>query len=366
MSRLVLQRADVHGRAGGLADITIIGGRIESIVPSAGADPDPGSGSGSDSDASSTGREAIDVIDVVGRVVLPAFVEPHLHLDKAFLPFPSGDTSLADAIAHTAAQKAAFTRDGIRSRALMLVSAALANGTTRVRAQTEVDPTVGLLGVETITELADELSGVMTLQLAVFPQEGIICRPGTLDLMQIALESPGSVVGGCPYVERTPAEAREHVDLVLDLAERTGRLADLHLDFADDARDERFSLATYVAQATIDRGLHGRVAIGHVTSLGSLAAPQLAPVLELLAEARITVIVLPATDLYLGGRSDTVNQRRGLAPLASLWSAGVQVALASNNVQNAFTPTGTADLLDIALLAARVEIGRASCRERVF
>jgi len=66
------------------------------------------------------------------------------------------------------------------------------------------------------------------------------------------------------------------------------------------------------------------------------------------------VIVLPATDLYLMGRRDAHNVRRGLAPVRRLLAAGVPVAAATNNVRNAFTPVGTADL---ALMGFLVSVG---------
>jgi cytosine deaminase len=69
---------------------------------------------------------------------------------------------------------------------------------------------------------------------------------------------------------------------------------------------------------------------------------------------RITVVALPATDLYLMGRDDERNVRRGVAPIRELWSAGVPAALSSNNIRIEFTPTGRADPRDIALLAARI------------
>lgn len=44
------------------------------------------------------------------------------------------------------------------------------------------------------------------------------------------------------------------------------------------------------------------------------------------------------------GRRDERNVRRGLAPVKRLLAAGVTVAAGSNNVRNAFTPAGNADL----------------------
>jgi cytosine/creatinine deaminase len=62
-----------------------------------------------------------------------------------------------------------------------------------------------------------------------------------------------------------------------------------------------------------------------------------------LAAAGIGVIGLPLTDLYLMGRRDEWNVRRGLTPIRRLLEAGIPVALASNNIRNPFTPIGTAD-----------------------
>ena len=293
-------------------------------------------------------------MDLGGRVIAPAFVEPHLHLDKALLGTPHGGSTLAGAIAATAERKAMFTATDVRTRAEMMLAMAVRSGTTAIRAQTEVDPGIGLLSVDVMSELAEEHAGWLDLQVAVFPQEGILSRPGTLELMREGLSRPGTVVGGCPYSEATIEDALAHIDQVLDLAVEFGTLADLHLDLADDLADERFTLAAYVAQAATARGLEGRVALGHVTTLAAMPSARRGRVLDALAEADIGVVVLPATDLYLMGRSDETNPRRGVAPFGALRKHGVRTAVSSNNVRNAFTPSGRADPLDIALLLARV------------
>jgi len=330
---MLLRSGRIRGR--GLVDILIEGEEITSIAS-----------------AGSIVVAGAEVHELDGRMVTPAFVEPHLHLDKSHLGSSAG--GLAEAIARTARLKRTFTADDVRARAARTLAAALRNGTTAVRAQTEVDPGVGLLGVDVMAELAADLAGIMDVQIAVFPQEGVFSRPGTAELMRAALRMPGTVVGGCPYSERDLDDARRHVDLVLDLAVEHGVPADLHLDLADDPSDGRFALSGYVAQATIDRGLQGRVSIGHATTLAALDGAERQRVLAALAEARVAVVLLPATDLFLIGRADELNVRRGVAPLTALWEAGVETALSSNNVRNAFTPTGTVDPLDIALLLARV------------
>jgi cytosine deaminase len=311
---LVLTRASVRDEDG-LVDILLEDGRITGIT-AAGEGMLPPSA---------------EIADVDGRVVAPAFSEPHLHLDKALLGGPSSGGALDAAIAYTAERKRSFTHADVEARAERVLAAALRAGTTAIRAQTEVDPTVGLLSVDVMHDLAARHRD-----------------------WREALRRPGTVVGGCPYTEADVADARAHVDTVLDLAVEFGTLADLHLDLADDATDERFALADYVAQATAARGLCGRVAIGHVTTLGAFEPDRRARTLDALAGAGVAVVVLPATDLYLVGRNDRRSVRRGVAPIGELWRHGVRTAVSSNNIRNAFTPTGTVDPLDMALLLGRV------------
>jgi cytosine deaminase len=101
-------------------------------------------------------------------------------------------------------------------------------------------------------------------------------------------------------------------------------------------------------------GWEGRVAVGHLTELAALAPAEQDAVVGELRAARVGVIVLPATDLYLMGRRDERNPRRGLAPVKRLLAAGVPVAAATNNVRNAFTPVGNADL---ALMGVLIAVG---------
>ncbi|MFF4752149.1 amidohydrolase family protein [Streptomyces sp. NPDC002514] len=294
-------------------------------------------------------------LDCQGRVVIPGLIESHVHLDKALLDRERPDTegTLAGAIAVTGALKRGFTPRTVRDRARAVLDSAIANGTTLLRAHPDVDPIVGLLGVEVMLELRDEYADAVEIQVVAFPQEGILQAPGTLDLLREALRAGADVVGGCTYNEATVDDCRRHVDLVFELAREFGVPADLHADFADDTQDPRFALAEYIAEVTVESGLRGRVALGHMTSLAGREPADRRAVLGELAAAGVAVVPLPATDMHLGGRADAHNVRRGIAPVRDLWEAGVTCAYSSNNIRNAFTPYGNADMLDIGLFLAQ-------------
>lgn len=319
-------------------DLVIADGRIAAIEPASAAEPQDGD------------------LDGGGRVVLPGFVETHLHLDKAHLDSlrPNPDGTLAGAITVTGALKADVDAEGMAARARVVLDSAIGHGTTLVRAHPDVDPIVGTLGVEVCAELRREYAGRIDLQIVAFPQEGIEQAPGTLRLLERAVALGADVIGGCTYNEPDVDACRRHVTTVFDLAERHGLPLDLHADFGDDVHDERFTMAGFVARTARERGFEGRVALGHMTSLGSLPEAERDVLLKELAAADVAVVLLPHTDLHLGGRGDGSAVRRGLAPLRALWDAEVRTAFSSNNVRNAFTPYGNADPLETGLFLAQV------------
>ncbi len=298
---------------------------------------------------------AIEEIDCDGRVVIPGLVEAHLHVDKAMLDRERTDPdgTLAGAIAITGELKRGFTADSVRARARQVLDMAILNGTTVIRAHPDVDPIVGLLGVRVLLELREEYRDRLDLQIVAFPQEGILKAPGTLELLREALRLGADVVGGCSYNEADLPDCHRHIELVFDLAAEFGVPVDIHADFADDAGDPRFALADRIAEVTARSGMGGRVTLGHMTSLAGRPAAERRATMRRLAAAGVAVVPLPATDMHLGGRADTVAVRRGVAPVRELWEAGVLAAVSSNNVRNAFTPFGNADLLDVGLFLAQ-------------
>ena len=293
-------------------------------------------------------RPARQTIDLGGRLVTPGLVESHIHLDKALLTDRITATAgtLEEAIRLTGEAKQAFTVDDIQARARRVLDLAVRAGTTAMRSHVEVDPLVGLTGMEAMLPLRAEYAPALDLQLCAFAQEGIVQAPGTEGLLRRALTMGADLIGGCPYNDR---DGPEHIRIVFALATAFGVDADFHVDFADEP--EHLHVREIAAQ-TLRAGWQGRVAVGHVTELGAVPGFRQDEIIAEIAAAGLGVICLPATDLYLMGRQDDGNARRGLTPVRRLLQAGVPVALASNNIRNPFTPVGTADLAHMAFVAA--------------
>jgi cytosine/creatinine deaminase len=285
------------------------------------------------------GRPSRRALDCGGRVVTPGLVDAHIHLDKALLSgrAPSVEGTLGEAIRVTGLAKRSFTVEDIRARARHVLELAIGHGTTAMRSHVEVDPIVGLKGLEALLPLKTEYAPALDLQLCAFAQEGILQSPGTEELLAEALRLGADLIGGCPYND---SDARAHIDVVFRLAREFDVDADFHVDFFDEPQHLH---VLYIAEQTVRHGWRGRVAVGHLTEVSALPPAEQDRIVAAIRDAGIGVIMLPATDLYLMGRKDVRSVRRGLAPARRLLAAGVPVAAATNNVRNAFTPVGTAD-----------------------
>lgn len=326
MNALLLRGGLVEGRR---QDVALRDGRIDRIAAALDA----------------TGQETLDVTD---RLVLPGFVETHIHPDKAFIADrteglradgPSPQTLVA-------ALKKEFTVEDIYRRARRVMELAVRHGCTTMRAHVEVDAFVELRGVEALRRLQADLADVLDLRLIAFAQEGIFHDGRTKDLLREALKGGLETLGGCPYMDD---DQRAHIDWCFETAETFGVPLDFHADSSDDPA---LMTSEYIAEQTIARGMQGRVTLGHLCMLDVLPPDHRARVIDKLRAARIHVVSLPATEMHVKARADAQRTWRGVTRIGELRAAGVNVSISTNNIVNPFTPYGHPDLLRQALVTA--------------
>lgn len=289
-------------------------------------------------------------LDLHGQLVMPGLIETHIHLDKACIMqrCQLHEGTLAEAVSQTRAAKAEFTEDDVYQRGAQVLNKAIVQGTTHMRTHVELDPQIGLTGFNAIRRLQADYAWAISLEICVFPQEGLLNIPGTEALLCQALESGASVLGGCPYMDSDPLG---QIQRLFELAARYDCDLDLHLDF--DLNPEGMTVME-VARCTQLYGWGGRVTIGHVTKLSTLPKEPLTVLALHLAKTGVQVTCLPSTDLFLMGREAFHNKPRGLAPLAHLQACGVTCSVSTNNLGNPFTPYGDASLIRQANLFANV------------
>ena len=114
----------------------------------------------------SPGKSKVD-IDLGGQLVVPAFCDPHAHLDKALtadlVTNEQGD--LEGAIRAWQSRYGDRTEEEIYQRSRKVVRMALANGTLSIRTHVDVGANAGLVAVDALCRLREELSGLIDLQI---------------------------------------------------------------------------------------------------------------------------------------------------------------------------------------------------------
>ena len=162
-----------------LVDIGVKDGRIAALAPGLQGD-------------------AAEEVQGHGRLVCAGFVETHIHLDKSCIlarcdcetrRFPHLAMERVSTVKHT------FTVEDVTERASGTIEKCIGHGATRMRTHVEVDPKVGLRGLEGVKALIDRYRWAIDLEICVMPQEGLTNNPGTDELMVAALGNGATVVG---------------------------------------------------------------------------------------------------------------------------------------------------------------------------
>ncbi|MEU5881979.1 amidohydrolase [Spirillospora sp. NPDC047279] len=305
------------------ADLLVRNGRIAEIGPGLTAGPDA------------------EVIELGGLFVLPGLVDAHSHLDKTLWGGPwvphSAAPGLAGKIANGEGRRAEF---GLPSSdyASALLGHMVTLGTAHVRSHVDIDPEVGLDGVDAVCEASAAHDGRVDVELVAFPQGGLLTRPGTAELMEEALKSGGvGVVGGLDPAG-VDGDAVGHLDAVFGMAERHGAKVDVHLH--DGGRLGAWEIELII-ERTRATGMQGLVTVSHAYAMGEIERALQEPIIEGLAEAGVSL-------------ATCANRDDPVPPLRLMHEAGANVAAGNDGVRDLWTPYGDGDMVRLAMqIAAR-------------
>ena len=293
---------------------------------------------------------AAEAYDAGGRLGCAGLIETHIHLDKSRIidrcpPEAKRDIS---PMRQVAAMKPGFTVEYVRLRAERTLVECILNGTTRMRAQVEVDPAIGMRGFEAVQSLVADYKWAIDIEICVFPQDGLTNDPGTDELLVEGLERGARAIGGAPRYDADPAC---QIRRIFELAREYDVDTDIHLDVGNTPERMQIHL---VCELTEQYRRGGRVVVGHMAKLSTMPPHEVAILARRLADVGVAVTVLPATDLYLMGRDQDHNVRRGVTDVNFLVEQGVNCSLSTNNVLNPATPYGDCSLIRMANLHANV------------
>ena len=300
-----------------------------------------------------TPEEGEEVIDVNGKLVLPPFIESHVHLDTCLTagdPVWNMSGTLFEGIECWSKRKEKLTKEDIRERVNRVVRMYAANGIQHIRTHVDVtDPS--LVAMETMIELREELKDVMDIQIVAFPQEGILSYPNGKELLKKAVELGADAVGAIPHFEFTREYSVESLNYAMNLAASHDKLVDVHCDEIDDEASR--GLETVAARA-LELGLYDKVTASHTTAMHSYNNAYVLRLMRLLKMSRINFVANPLVNTHLQGRADTYPKRRGMTRVKELTAEGINVSFGHDDVYDPWYPMGTGSLRDVVFLGLHV------------
>ncbi|HJA74032.1 MAG TPA: cytosine deaminase [Candidatus Limosilactobacillus faecipullorum] len=300
-----------------------------------------------------TAKPGETVIDGEGKLLLPPFIDSHVHLDSTLTagePEWNETGTLFDGIRIWSERKKDLTKADVKKRAKATLLNMIGHGIQHVRSHVDVtDP--HLIATEALLELREEMKDSIDLQLVAFPQEGILSFPHGKELMEQAVKEGVDVVGGIPHFEFTTEYGWQSVHFLMALADKYDKLVDVHCDEIDDPASRNLEV---LATEAYERQMGSRVTASHTTAMGSYNDAYTYKLSRLLKMSGINFVANPLVNVHLGGRFDTYPKRRGVTRVKELNAAGINVSFGEDDVKDPWNPLGNGNMLDAVTMGVYI------------
>ncbi|MEQ6961441.1 amidohydrolase family protein [Staphylococcus arlettae] len=295
--------------------------------------------------------EADEVIDLEGALVLPPYVDAHLHLDYYFTgqnpQIKNTSGTLFEAIDLWNDYKKGTTKEEMKSRMRQAVNDVASYGTQYIRAQTDcTDP--NLTGIKAALEVRDELKDNITIQVVAFPQNGMYAfeeqgKTGR-DLIEEALKLGADCVGGIPHNEWSPEAGAKSIKEIVRLAIKYDKLIDVHCDETDDVQARFLEILN---AEVMKQGYGNATTASHTCSFGSADDAYAFRMMGLFRQSGLNFVSCPTENLYLQGRQDSYPKRRGLTRVKEFVDNDINVAFGQDSIVDLWYPAGSGNLMNI-------------------
>ena len=286
-----------------------------------------------------------EVIDCGGKLVLPPFVESHVHLDTCLTagePRWNLSGTLFEGIECWEERKEMLTKEDVRQRVEKVLRMQAANGVQHVRTHVDInDPK--LTALETLLEIREEVKDFMDIQIVAFPQYGILSYPNGKELLETALRMGADAAGAIPHFEFTREYAVESLHICFELAQKYGKLIDVHCDEIDDEASRGLETLATLAYET---GMKDRVTASHTTAMHSYNNAYMIRLMRILKLSQINFVANPCVNVHLGGRADSYPKRRSLTRVKELTAEGCNVSFGTDDIFDPWNPMGSGSMRD--------------------
>lgn len=277
-----------------------------------------------------------------GKLMLPAFRDMHIHLDKTFYggPWQAPESREGKTILDMIALEQKLLPElqpYTQERAHALIKLIQSKGSTTARSHCNIEPVSGLKNLEALVTVLDEHQQDLTCEIVAFPQHGLLLSKSE-PLMREAMQAGAHYVGGLDPTNVDGAMEKS-LDTMFQIALDYNKGVDIHLHETSPAG--RAAIEYMIDTVDKNRSLRGKVTISHAFALATLNPEQADETAKRLAEQQISIAsTVPIGTLHM--------------PLKTLNQNGVFVMSGTDSVVDHWSPFGLGDMLEKANLYAQL------------
>lgn len=271
--------------------------------------------------------------DAKGALLLPAFREAHIHLDKTYYGRPWQAVKPARSIFDRIEEERQLLPQLLPTaaeKAREILELMLRCGSTSVRGHVNIEPTSGMRGLEAAQQALADYADKLSCELVAFPQHGLLLSDSR-SLVKQAIELGATHVGGLDPIA-VDGDMERSLQAMMNIATETGAGIDMHLHEGGTAG---YAIMNRLADLTLDAGWQGKVTVSHAFGFASGTPAEAERLAERFAEAGISI-------------ASTVPIGRMIMPLSMLHGKGVKVELGTDSLTDHWSPFGNGDNLEKA------------------
>jgi len=288
----------------------------------------------------STNDPSKEGIDAKGLLLLPAFKDMHIHLDKTLYGDKWQAVRRRAGIKGMIELEQEVLPDMLKNsteKAEKLIELLQSYGTTFARSHVNIEPTSKLQSLQNLEIALKNKERSFGAELVAFPQHGLYYTE-SLPYMKEAAQMNIDFIGGLDptnvdgSIERT-------IDTTVQLALDYNKGIDIHLHESGQSGIDTF---TYLLKKVNENpGLKGKTFVSHAFALGTLEQSKQEAMAEQLADAQVGII-------------STIPIGRLIMPIPTLLKHGVNVTTGNDSIIDYWNTAGSGSVLQKANLAAQL------------
>lgn len=280
-------------------------------------------------------------MDAKGFLLLPAFKDMHIHLDKTFYGDKwqaikrrnggvKGMIALEQKILPEMLKTSTF-------KAEKIIELLQSKGTSFARSHVNIEPTSGLQSLKNLQLALENKKAGFGAELVAFPQHGVYYTESVPYLKEAAKMNIDFIGGLDPFTIDGAIE--KTIDFTVQLALDHNKGIDIHLH---ESGVSGIDTIQYLMKKVIEnKALQGKTFVSHAFALARLDDSKQQEMAEMLANVRIGII-------------STIPFAGMVMPIPTLLKYGVKVMTGNDSIVDHWNTFGTGSVLYKANLAAQL------------